>query len=292
MLESNDLNVNMKPNEHPIETGSVRHGDDGTTFFEQVSSVQRGLCQSAGVSVDSAPGAGADELPIWCSKILQQLAKTILKPIIKLRPNGTVNWRNYGKMIGLCERYKTFITRDVDRIFKEEGFDKITDQQWEKLVPLLGMDKLRERLAVVLSRPLGDEEPLENAVTEVLDRQFKHLDNVKSVVFQHLAHQDAKTSSLFFKGMAEGYNCFLGADGCYVGDRGRTRLYLEFLAYRMEIEKFRRTMPGASRRDLQKWVIHEAKIPIPNDDEWFDHFCDEICLGVKGVGRKRNAPIL
>jgi hypothetical protein len=291
--ESDDLNANMKQTD-VMETGSVCQGNGagGATVFEQVSTVQRGLCQSAGLSADNSPEARTDELPNWCSKIVEQLVKTILKPIIKLRPSGSVNWRNYGKMIGLFERYKTFITHDIERMFTEQGFDKITDQQWEKITPLFGLDKLRERLAVLLGRPVADDEPLENAVNELLERQFQHLDNLKCDAFRHLAQQDAKATSLFFKGMAEGYNCFLGTDGRYVGDRGRTRLYLEFLAHRMEIEKFRRTMPGASRRDLQKWVIHETKIPITNDDEWFDHFCDEICLGVKGVGRKRNAPIL
>jgi hypothetical protein len=262
------------------------------TFFEQVTDIQVALAKEAGLTVDPVLAQESRDVPEWCAGIVERLRKTILNPILKLRPNGVVNWRNYGKMIGIFERYKTFITDDVERMFKEEGFDKITEQQWEKLVPLLGLEKLREQLAVFLGRPLPDEEPLENAVDELLERQFKHLDNLKAEALRHVAQQDAKTTSLFFKGMAEGYNCFLGVDGRFVSDRGRTWLYMEFLAHRMEIEKYRRTNPGKSRSDLQNWLCHDAKIPIPKDTHWFDHFCDEICLGMKGVGRKRNSDVL
>jgi hypothetical protein len=43
--------------------------------------------------------------------------------------------------------------------------------------------------------------------------------------------------------------------------------------------------PAKSRRDLQHWLINEAKILTSNDEDWFDHFCDEIGLTMKSVGR-------
>jgi hypothetical protein len=262
------------------------------TILEKVWSIQAALHHSTGLVTNSPQEPTTNELPKWCSKILEQLVKTILKPILKLKPGRTVNWRNYGKMIGFFERYKTFITHDVDRMFKEEGLDKITDQQWEQLEPPLGLAMLRERLTILLARPVADGEPLDNLVNEALDRQLMHLENLKSDAFRQLALEGAKTTTLFFKGMAEGYNFFLDVDGGYVGDRGRTRLYLDFLIHRMEIEKYRQTMTGKSRRDLQHWLIDHTGIRIPAEEEWFDHYCDEICLRMKGVGRKRNAPIL
>ena len=288
------MSENVMNSENGSEISSACQADVRAvpTILEQVWTIQAGLYQSTGLLLNSAPAPTADELPKWCSKILGQLAKTILNPIIKLKPGAAVNWRNYGKMIGLFERYKTFVTHDVDRMFKEEGLDKITDQQWEQLEPLLGLEKLRGRLTVLLARPVADDELLENLVNEAQERHFKHLDHLKSDAFRRLARENAKTTSLFFKGMAEGYKCFLDLDGGYVGDRGRTRLYLDFLVHRMEIEKYRQTTTGKSRRDLQHWIIDQTGIRIPAEEEWFDHYCDEICLRMKGVGRKRNAPIL
>ena len=203
-----------------------------------------------------------------------------------------MNWRNYGRMIGIIERYKTFITSDLERISKEEGWDKITDEQWEKFWPLLGEDKMRQYLTRVLGRPVADDEPLENLVDEALGRQLENLEKLKRDALWLVAQNDAKTTAQFFKGLAEGYTCFLDDNGGFAGDRGRTNLYFEFLVYRLDIEKYRRTMPAKSRRDFQTWVSKEVKMRISNDAEWFDHFCDEICLSVKGVGRKPSSQVL
>jgi hypothetical protein len=232
-------------------------------------------------------------LPKWCVKIVERLAKTILKPILKLKPNGTMNWRNYGKMMGLFERYKTFIAHDMERMWQTEGLDKMTDQEWEELRPLFGMDKLCAQLSAILGRSVAEDDgSLDKAVDELFELQFKHLEKLKSEAFWHVAQQDARTSALFFKGMAEGYTCMMDEEGRFVGDRGRSRIYFDFLVYRIEIEKYRKTMPSESRHDLQKWVIKKNIIRIPNDPEWFDHFCDEMSLCVKGVGRKPRSQIL
>jgi hypothetical protein len=262
------------------------------TIFEEVLDFQVEMCKSAGVSVDHLPASSTREMPKWYSRILEQFRKTVLKPLLKLKPKGTVNWRHFGRTIGIIERYKTFIEHDLCRILVEAGFDKITDEEWESIRPLLGEEKLRQRLITVLNRPVADSETLEDLVDEALARQFEHLEKVKDNALWLVSQHDAKTTALFFKGMAEGYTCMLDENGHYVGDRGRTNIYVNFLVYRAEIEKYRQTMPGKSRRDLQRWIIEKTRIHISNDDDWFDHFCDEICLSVKGVGRKANPQIL
>jgi hypothetical protein len=40
-------------------------------------------------------------MPGWCGNIVKQLGKTILKPVLRLRPNGKVDWRNFGRMPSL-----------------------------------------------------------------------------------------------------------------------------------------------------------------------------------------------
>jgi len=284
----------MQQKQNLGEAGSASTAEQvwTSTIFEQVTDIQIELRKSLDLPVDHLPQRSGHELPKWCLKILEQFQKTILKPILKLRPKGTVNWRNYGRMMGLIERYKTFITSDLERISKEEGWDRITDEQWERCRPMFGEDKMRQHLIRVLGRPVADDEPLENLVVEALERQFEHLEKLKSDAAWLVAQHDAKSAALFFKGMAEGYKCFLDENGGFAGDRGRTSLYLNFLTYRLEIERYRRTMPVKTRRDLQKWIIEKAKIRIQNNDKWFDHFCDEICLSMKGVGRKPNPLIL
>jgi hypothetical protein len=254
--------------------------------------VQVALAKEAGLPVDPRLARDAREVPKWCAGIVDRLKKTILKPILKLRPNGVMNWRNYGRMIGIAERYKTFILHDVERDFIEAGLDKLTEEQWEKIWAAFGKDKMRKRLVEILGHPGADEEPLEKLVEEALERQFEALEKLKNDACWLISQQNAKAVALFFKGMAEGYSCFLDEGGRFVGDRGRTRLYFDFLAYRLEIERFRESAPVKSRRDLHQWVMTKTGIAIINDNKWFDQFCDEICLGMKGVGRKRNADVL
>jgi len=254
--------------------------------------IQVALAKEAGLSVDPRLESGTREVPKWCAGIVDRLKKTILKPILKLRPNGVMNWRNYGRMIGIAERYKTFILHDVERDFIEAGLDKLSEEQWEKIWAAFGEDKIRKRLSEILELSIADEEPLEMLFEEVLERQFRALEKMRNDACRLIAQQSAKVAALFFKGMAEGYTCFLDEGGKFAGDRGRTRLYFDFLAYRLEIERFREAAPVKSRRDLQQWVITKTGIAISNDNKWFDQFCDEICLGVKGVGRKRNADVL
>lgn len=283
----------MKQKQNASEGDSKLNAESGQEFtlFQQATDIQIELAESAGLPVDHLPARSGRELPKWSSKILEQFQKTILKPILKLKPNGTVNWRNYGKIIGIIERFKTFLVHDVEQIFIEEGFDKITDEQWERIRPQFGEEEARHHLVRVLERPVADSEPLGDLVAEAIERWFEHFEKSKSNALWHVAQQNAKATALFLKGMTEGYTCFLDENGGYVGDRGRTNMYLDFLAHRLEIEKYRRTMPVKTRRDLQQWIIEKAKIRIQNDDKWFDHFCDEICLSMKGVGRKPNPQV-
>ena len=77
----------------------------------------------------------------------------------------------------------------------------------------------------------------------------------------------------------------MDTEGQFTGDRGRTNLYINLLVHWTEIAAMQKAEPAKSRRDLQQWLIAEAKIPISNDEDWFDHLCDEIGLVMKGVGR-------
>ncbi len=83
------------------------------------------------------------ETPQWTKNICQKLKNTILKPILKLKPTRKFSWRNYGRCIGIFERYKTFLAKDVPRMLKEDGLDKIGKKRWAKIEPLLGEKNAR-----------------------------------------------------------------------------------------------------------------------------------------------------
>ena len=78
-----------------------------------------------------------------------------------------------------------------------------------------------------------------------------------------------------------GFVTFLDSEGQFTGDRGRTNLYINLVVHWREIAAMQKAEPAKTRRDLQKWLIEDAKIPISDDAEWFDHLCDEIGLSMR-----------
>jgi hypothetical protein len=263
----------------------------GPTVFEQVAIINSGLAREVGLVPIGETAERQPTMPQWCLNIIRRLGKTVLKPIIKLRPNGEINWRNYGKLVGIVERYKAFVTQDVPRILAEE-FGDLTDEQWKKLEPLLGLDKLRAHLIKVLERQVADDEPLEKLIDEVWGRQSERLDKMKQTAFVHLAQQSPKIGSLFFKGMAEGYESFIDERANFCGDRGRTDIYMSLISYMSDVERIRRTQPQKTRPkfydDLRK--VHR----FPADAyEWFNDVCDDIKFPIKSVGAPpKSAPAM
>ena len=224
-------------------------------------------------------------MPDWTKAICVKIRNTILKSVLKLKPkDNKVNWRNYGRSIGCLERYKAFLTNDIPRLWTEKGLDKITDEQWEKSLPLLGLEKMRRYYLKILNRPAADETPLEELVNEALERQLEHHEKIKAIAFFHLASQDAKTNNLFLKGFGEGYTIFLNEVGEFSGDDRRAAVYMELMSCQQEIEKMRRILPAKSRNVLRAEL---KKSPDYQDrgQKWFNDVCDEIKLSMKGVGR-------
>ena len=164
--------------------------------------IQSGLAREMDLVATGKTAEAERTLPPWCLNIIRQFGKTILKPIIKLRPNGEVNWRNYGKLVGIVERYKAFVIHDVPRILEEELGD-VTDEQWKKIEPLLGLDKVRARLIKVLERTVAADEPVGKLVDEVWERQSERLEQQRRTAFFHVAQQSPRVASLFFKGMKQ-----------------------------------------------------------------------------------------
>jgi hypothetical protein len=104
----------------------------------------------------------------------------------------------------------------------------------------------------------------------------------QGILLLHLWNQTIEVQHEFLCGIPEGFVTFLDTEGQFAGDRRRTNLYINLLVNWREIAVMQKAEPPKSRRDLQQWLIVEAKIPMSRDADWFDHLCDEIGLSMKG----------
>ncbi len=217
------------------------------TVLEFVNTVHIEMAKTAGMPFGQIADQEQRKLPRWSLKILEKFRQTILKPVLKLRPRGEINWQDYGKMIGVLKRGKTFFLVDLARLIQTEGFDKITDEQWEKIQP---KEQLRAYVVKVLDRPVSESEALDSLVDEVIAQRVKSLEKHEEIAFMNVSQQSAKIQALFLKGLEQGYRLFLDADGNFCGDRGRTEIYMELLSSQNQIEKMRRTLPSSTDEEL------------------------------------------
>ena len=266
-------------------TANNRRGQP--TVFEQLTDVGSEIAKAMANPSEPMPAESKRKPPGWSLEIIDRLRKTVLKPILKaihrLRSTNGFNWRDFGRLVGVVERYKTFVLHDAPRIWEAE-FGDVTEEECQRIEPRLGLDKLRVLLIQVLNRPVSDDEPLEKLGEEFLERVWKHFEKLRQDALYHVAQQDAKNTALFYVGMAEGYRMFLNEDGGLSGDKGRTDIYLELIACQLEIEKMRRMLPAKSRGDLYNQLKQRVKFP-PDGRKWFNDICDEIGLSMKSRGR-------
>lgn len=270
--------------------GASTAGSPTLTVFDQWVVLNSALRRELGLAPDTTLSKPKFELPQWCENIVKQLRKTIFKPILKLRPRGRIDWRNYGRMITIAERYKTFLIHDVPRILEEE-FGDMTEDDWKRIEPQLGLDKIRASLIKALNRPVADDEPLEKLVSEVIDRQLENLEKQRQTALRHVAQQSSRDVGFFYKGMAEGYELFIDERADFCGDRGRADIYLNLLGCMMDVEKIQRTLPPTTRAQYYDDLAKVFRL-TPKAYDWFNDVCDDIKFPLNNLGRKRRSPAL
>jgi hypothetical protein len=95
-----------------LEAGRIERNEPvlDTQLAVQLSSILKGLYQACGMAmlmpdeVKETP-----DLPDWAMNICTQLRLTVFKRLLELKPgNETINWRNYGRMIGILQRQFTY----------------------------------------------------------------------------------------------------------------------------------------------------------------------------------------
>ena len=258
------------------------------TIFAQLSVLTNLLHQETCPPVTGPACESKAKSPQWCQNIFRQLGKTIFKRVLQLKPMGVVNWRNYGRMIGILERGQRFISQNMERIIEEKLGD-ITKQEWKRIESIMGLDELRACLVKHLNRSVDEHEPLEKLAAEWDLRMIEGFGKHREVAFSHLARQSTKNSSLFFKGMAEGFELFIDERGDFCGDRGRTTIYLCLLPYMQEVEEMRRTLPQTTRKRFYDELAKVQGLPTQAYD-WFNDVCDDIKFPLNKLGRKRRNP--
>lgn len=247
-----------------------------------------------GLNVTPPPSVRAYPVPKWGKKILEQFKKTIMRPVLKLRPGAETDCQQYGKIIGILNRQIKFFQSGVWEIAEREGWDKITEEDWERIQPRA---QLRAHLVKILNRPVADNEAVEDLAWEAIERKITHLENLRSAAYQFVSNRSAKEQSLFYKGMAQGYELFINAVGDFCGDRGRTEIYLELLSSQYEIEKMRRMLPARNDSDLYEHLKPWHRFPNGREagTAWLRKVCDDISLYMTGKrGRPpgpRHAPV-
>ncbi len=270
------------------------------TLLKLLDTVQFELASSINLPVEQKPVQCLQQTPKWVQKITDGFTRTILKPILKLKPRRKFCWQNFGKIIGVLSRQKTFFTVDVPRLCKEDGLDKIPAERWAKLFPETDAMELRRRLIKELNRPVADDEPLEKLGDEVMALVIAGFERMEKNAFRLAAQQSARDYGKFLKGMAQGYELFLDDQCGWCGDRGRAEIHLEMLSSQYEIEKMRRMLPARALPDLQNFVAQSFTFPSETKKakRWFKSVCDDICLSMKGKGRPhkfiqpRMAPVI
>jgi hypothetical protein len=223
--------------------------------------------------------------PHWSKNICQNLGKTILKPIKKLRPvvAGTVNWRHYGRLIGIGARCVTFFKHDVPRMM-EKDFGDVSEERWQRIESKLGLDDARQYCLKVLERPADDTIFDDDLFDLLVEKQFARLEQIKQTAFALVAAQSAEISDLFFKGMSEGYTTFLNNAGEFSGDDRRADIHFELLGWQFNIEKMRRSVIPKNNNHL---IVELKKLEEfkNKSGDWFKDVFKDIKLSIGRRGR-------
>jgi hypothetical protein len=242
-------------------------------------------------AVDKARGKPIGEpqfsacLPVWCHNIADIFAKTIFKTTVALDPKGQFNARNVGRMLGSLLRGVAFYGKELQSKLKKEGLLDLSKSDEKKIEDMAGIEHLFPVASKKFNRPIRNENQLFSQFGMHMESWGINLLKCNLTLLQHLWNEPIEEQHKFLCGIAEGFVTFLDTEGQFTGDRGRSNLYMNLLIHWKEIAAMQNAKPAKSRRDLQQWLINEAKIPISNDEDWFDHLCDEIGLVMKGVGR-------
>jgi hypothetical protein len=225
--------------------------------------------------------------PDWAKNIFRNFSKTVLKPILRLRPKKRCTWRQFGKIVGVLKRLKTFLDFDVNAILRRERLDRISAKKWAKIKPIMGEDLARDFHLKLLKFPANSIITTERLAEMAFHKQSVYLDRMIQDANKQMSLQDAKANQLFIQGMREGYTAFLNADGEFSAEDRRADIHLELLAWQHDIEKMRRSLPQKYNKHLTAELQKLPKYKTKGHD-WFAEVFKDIKLSIGPRGRPRG----
>jgi len=256
------------------------------TLLEFLASFSCEAYKQLGEDVKIDPELPVSPLPHWAKNIMTKFGKTIMKPVLKLRPSKKTTCQDYGKIIGVLNRGIIFYRNGSRKIIEADGLDEISNEDWEKIQP---EDQLRTHIIKQLGRPVAEHENLDGLIDELTEKRITHLEGLRAQAFRFMASRSTKDNAMFHKGMMQGYEIFMDEDDHFCGDRGRTEIYMELFSSLHEIEKMRRMLPARNDSDLYEHL--KPWYRFPNGREagaaWLRDVCDDISLYMTG---KRGRP--
>jgi len=277
-----------KKNEQKV-TGSRSKKCERPTLLEFLAGFHLEAHKLMGDDVKIDPKLPIAPLPHWGKNIVKQFGKTIMKPVIKLRPSKKSTCQDYGKIIGILNRGITFYRTDAWKILEDERFtelSEITADVWEKIQP---ENQMRVHVIKQLGRPVAKTEGLDDLIDELMEKRIKHFEELRDQAFRFMATRSAKDNAMFHKGVAQGYEMFIDEEARFCGDRGRTEIYMELISSVHEIEKMRRMLPPRNDSDLYEHLKQGYRFPNGREAGivWLRKVCDDISLYMTG---KRGRP--
>jgi hypothetical protein len=248
-----------------------------------LEAITRAVNKARGLPVEEAQYSGC--VPGWYHNIADILVKTVFKGLLALDSKGQFDARNFGRTTGMILRGTVFFGKEFETMLKTGKLWDLSEDQEKKLDAVSGIEVLFGFASKKFNRPIRNENQLVNQGFRHLEKWAINLLKGFKGQFVQLWNLPIEEQHKFLCGIAEGFILFLDSEGQFAGDRGRTTLYLNLIKFWPEIAAMQKAEPSKSRRDLQTWLINEAKIPISDNEEWFDHLCDEIGLSMKRAGR-------
>jgi hypothetical protein len=247
------------------------------TLLDFIGSFYAEANQQFGTKVEIGPELHVFTLPDWARKTVTQFGKTVMKPILKLRPSGKTNCQDYGKMVGILNRLIDYHRKDLRDMIERDGLDKITEEDWKKIQPRA---QTRAHIVRQIGRPVADTESVEDLTVELIEQRIRQMEEIRTRAFRFMATRSTKENTMFHKGMAQGYEMFLNEDGNFCGDRGRTEIYTELISSLYEIEKMRRMIPAKKDADLYEHLSPWYRFPNGREAgmAWLRKVCDDISL--------------
>ena len=199
-----------------------------------------------------------------------------------------LDWYRLGKVIGSGQRCLRFADLETGGFLEKEGVNDLKAEDEKSIAQILGESWL-EKKGIQLAA-IEPSKFVETLVIKFIFPKVKELVGSDTKWSQVAYQWGPEAMAEFNRGLGDGINSFIDADGEFVGETTRTTNYIFFLLAWPEIKKMLKTRPLPTRTDLFNWTrpFHAAGLVcIPTIENMRD-FCEDIRLKLAGRTPKKT----